>query len=124
MTSLPRANDVVVVLGTAPAAPSPGSRSAAELARALLEERLCACVSVVPGVVSHYWWNGALDESSECLLVIKTSAACVGALRKRLVELHPYEVPEVLELPVASGHEPYLRWVLGEVRGAGGGVDG
>lgn len=120
--ALPR--DVVVVLSTAPETAAAGKRSASELATALLQERLCACVNVVPGVVSHYWWNGALDTSRECLLVLKTTVANVDALRRRLVELHPYEVPEVLVLPVTDGHAPYLQWVAAEVRDARGGAAG
>lgn len=116
--------DVVVVLSTAPAEAEAGKRSATDLARMLLHERLCACVNVVPGVVSHFWWNGALDEARECLLVLKTTVAGAPALRRRLVELHPYEVPEVLELPVGSGHAPYLQWVAAEVRDTSEGARG
>jgi len=109
------ADDVVVVLSTAPPAACGDKRGAHELAAALLQERLCACVNVLPAVVSHYWWNGALDRADECLLVVKTTRARAPQLRERLVALHPYEVPEVLELEAKGGHVPYLDWVRAEV---------
>ena len=89
-----------------------GSDADAErLARALVERRLAACVNVVPRVVSHYRWKGALQRDEERLLVVKTRAERVGALRAALVELHPYEVPELVVLQVAAGHAPYLAWL-------------
>jgi periplasmic divalent cation tolerance protein len=89
-----------------------GSDADAErLARALVERRLAACVNVVPRVVSHYRWKGALQRDEERLLVVKTRAERVGALRAALVELHPYELPELVVLQVAAGHAPYLAWL-------------
>ncbi len=97
---------VVVALSTAP---SPAV--ARRLARTLVEERLCACVNVVPGVRSLYRWKGKLHDDHELLLVMKLAAARVPALKKRLLELHPYEMPELVVLGVAGGHAPYLSWV-------------
>lgn len=96
----------VVALSTAP---SP--EKAAELAKALVEERLAACVNVLPGVRSFYRWKGELCDDTEALCVIKTRADRVEALRRRLVELHPYEVPELVVLEVTAGHPPYLAWL-------------
>jgi len=110
-------DDVVVVLSTAPVAAAEGKRGAHELVEALLRERLCACGNVVPGVVSHYWWNGALERSSEALLVLKTTRGLSTRLRERLVALHPYEVPEALVLETNGGHAPYLDWVRSETSG-------
>jgi periplasmic divalent cation tolerance protein len=107
-------DDIVVVLSTAPARADGSKRGAHELAEALLRERLCACVNVVPGLVSHYWWQGALDRSDEALLVIKTTRSRVAELKDRLVSLHPYVLPEVLVLETAGGHLPYLVWVRRE----------
>jgi periplasmic divalent cation tolerance protein len=101
---------VSVVLVTAP-----DVEVAARVARALLDERLIACASILPGVRSLYRWEGALHDEAEVLLVLKTRAEVFEALRARLVELHPYQVPEVLGLDVVRGHQPYLDWVLGEV---------
>jgi periplasmic divalent cation tolerance protein len=89
-----------------------GSAEDAErLARALVERRLAACVSVVPGVVSIYRWKGAVEREEEHLLVIKTRTERLPALSEALVALHPYEVPELLALDVADGHPPYLAWL-------------
>ena len=101
-----------VVVLTALGAP----RDAERIARALVEERLAACVNVVPGVVSTYRWKGAVEQEPELLLVIKTIAPQVDALKARLLELHPYELPEVVVIPIAGGHAPYLAWIAEQVR--------
>lgn len=102
-------SDVLVVLVTAPSADQ-----AAALARALVEERLAACGNVLPGVRSIYRWEGEVREDAEALLVLKTTRARLEALRERVLALHPYEVPEVLALPVEAGSAAYLAWVAGE----------
>jgi periplasmic divalent cation tolerance protein len=83
------------------------------VARALVEERLAACVNRIPAVQSVYRWQGKVEQSAEELLVIKTRADLFAALEKRVRELHSYSVPEVIALPIVSGSETYLRW-LGE----------
>jgi periplasmic divalent cation tolerance protein len=98
--------DAMVVLVTAP-----GAEKAAELARVVVEERLAACGNVLPGVRSIYRWEGKVHDDAEALLVLKTTRARLPALRARILELHPYEVAEVLALPVEEGSERYLRWV-------------
>jgi periplasmic divalent cation tolerance protein len=95
----------LVALSTAPAS------VARALARALVRERLCACVNVVPGVGSVYRWKGRIQEERESLLVMKLAAASLPALRRRLSALHPYELPELVALPVAGGLPVYLAWV-------------
>ena len=87
------------------------AEDADRLARALVERRLAACVNVVPGVVSHYRWKGELLRDEERLLVIKTRAERMAALREALVELHPYELPELVAFEITSGSEPYLKWL-------------
>ena len=109
MSDGPESPDVRVVLCTAP-----DTACAERLARALVEERLAACVNVVPGVRSFYRWEGAVQEDGELLLVAKTRADRGAALAARLKELHPYDLPEVLELPAVGGSEPYLDWVRTE----------
>ncbi|MFT3917164.1 MAG: divalent-cation tolerance protein CutA [Anaeromyxobacteraceae bacterium] len=101
--------DVLVVLVTAP---SP--ERAAELARAVVEERLAACGNVVPGVRSIYRWEGKVVDEPEALLVLKTTRDRLDALQERVLALHPYEVPEVLALSVDAGAERYLGWVHAE----------
>lgn len=85
------------------------------MARSLVEAGLAACVNVVPGLTSFYLWEGALAEDGESLLVIKTTAAAVPALEEALADLHPYDVPEILSLPVDHGADAYVRWVTGSV---------
>ncbi len=95
----------------------PSTGVASGIARTLVDERLAACVNVVPAVRSIYRWQGAVHAETEVLAIIKTTAERVAAMRARLVELHPYDVPEVIELPVAGGHAAYLAWITGEVAG-------
>ena len=103
--------DVVVVLTTFPADPG-----AAQLfARTLVEERLAACVNVQPPMTSIYWWDDKVDEAQECQLTIKTAASRVQALITRIQDLHPYDVPEILVLPVADGSAAYVHWVSDSV---------
>jgi periplasmic divalent cation tolerance protein len=103
--------DVVVVLCTLP----PGDAASA-IARTLVEERLAACVNLLPDVRSIYAWQGELKDEREQLAIIKTTSDGFGALRDRLIALHPYEVPEVIALDVQDIHLPYLRWVRGQVQ--------
>jgi periplasmic divalent cation tolerance protein len=98
----------------------PDTATGESLGRALVEDRLAACASVVPGIVSVYRWEGVIQRDSEALVILKTTAARVEALRERIVALHPYEVPEVLAFPVVEGHGPYLRWVEEEVEAGDG----
>ena len=86
---------------------------AAALARTLVDERLAACVNVLPVMTSVYRWQGGLEQEREQQLVIKTARGRLPALEARLRQLHPYEVPEFLVLDVSGGSEAYLRW-LGE----------
>ena len=83
---------------------------AAAIARALVDERLAACVNILPPMTSTYRWKGAVEQEREQQLVIKTSRALVASLQARLIELHPYELPEFLVLD-ASGSTAYLRWI-------------
>jgi periplasmic divalent cation tolerance protein len=84
---------------------------AAGLARTLVEERLAACGNLVERIRSIYRWKGKIEDEGETLLVLKTTAAQFEALRQRIVELHSYDVPEVIALEIADGHKPYLDWL-------------
>jgi len=101
---------VMVALTTAPSA-EVGER----IGQSLVEERLAACANVVGGITSIFRWKGAIARESEVLIILKTTEGDMGALERRVVELHPYEVPEVIALPVEAGHAPYLDWVRAEV---------
>jgi periplasmic divalent cation tolerance protein len=103
-----QAREARVVLVT-----TPDETVARTLARALVEERLAACGNIVPAITSIFSWQGAVQQEAEALLVLKTSAERVEALRARVVELHPYDVPEVLSLAVDAGNQPYLDWLGG-----------
>jgi periplasmic divalent cation tolerance protein len=102
-------SEVRVVLMTAP-----DVETGEKLARALVEARLAACVNVVPGVRSIYRWQGEVQSEAEVLLVAKTRADRTAALTTRVRDLHPYDVPEVLELCAGGGHLAYLDWVRRE----------
>lgn len=80
-------------------------------ARRLVQEQLAACVNLLPPMVSIYRWQGSVEEATELQVLIKTTRACLGALRARVHELHPYDVPEFLVLPIADGGDTYLNWI-------------
>jgi periplasmic divalent cation tolerance protein len=102
---------VCVVLATAPS-----MEKGAELAKTLVDESLIACANLVPGLRSIYRWKGELCDEAEVLVVMKTRAERFAAVEARIRSLHVYEVPEILQLNVDAGHQPYLDWVLGSVR--------
>ncbi len=101
--------ETLVVLVTTPTA-----ERAAEIARALVTERLAACGNVIPALRSIYRWEGKIQDEAEALLVLKTTRARFEALRERVLALHPYQVPEVIALPVEAGSAPYLAWIAAE----------
>ncbi len=97
--------DYVTVFITAPV------DQAEAIARPLVDEQLVACVNLVPEIRSIYRWKGEVCVDGESLLVAKTRASLVEPLRARLVELHPYDVPELIAMPIIDGHAPYLDWI-------------
>ena len=102
----PSGSETVVILVTAPDA-----ATLEELGGRIVEERLAACLNIVPSIASVYRWQGRVERASEALAVIKTTSARAPALVARIRELHPYELPEVLTLPVAGGSRAYRDWV-------------
>lgn len=84
---------------------------AAKIGRALVEEGIAACANIVEGVRSIYRWKGEVCDDRECLMVVKTTAANFDAVEKIVRELHSYEVPEVIAIPIVNGSKPYLDWV-------------
>ncbi|MBI3096807.1 MAG: divalent-cation tolerance protein CutA [Planctomycetes bacterium] len=108
---LPDASPFAVVLITAPK-PAVARR----LARTILDERLAACVNVVPGVRSLYRWEGKICEDAEVLCIVKTRHALLDRLIERVRGLHPYSVPEVIVLPLVAGSAPYLAWMAAATR--------
>jgi periplasmic divalent cation tolerance protein len=98
--------DKIVVLSTCAT-----EEEAAKLARVLVEARVAACVTMVPGARSVYRWQGAVESAAECLLIIKSSRQLFEPLRMALEEAHPYDVPEVLAMPVVEGSANYMNWL-------------
>jgi periplasmic divalent cation tolerance protein len=94
----------------------PSAAVAESLVDALLTEGLIACGTITQPVTSIYRWQGETERASEVLVIMKTTDAAVPALMARVPELHPYDVPEILSLPVHHGHEPYVQWVRDSVR--------
>jgi len=89
-----------------------GSKEEANrLARVLVEEKLAACVNILPGVESLYWWKGEIESSKEWMLVVKTQGKMVNRVVKRVKEIHSYEVPEVIAVPIVEGNRDYLQWI-------------
>jgi periplasmic divalent cation tolerance protein len=93
----------------------PDRAAAMRLADALVERRLAACVNVLAGCDSVYRWKGAVERATEVPVLVKSTADAWPALEQAIRELHPYELPEILRLPVAAGLEAYLGWVAAEV---------
>lgn len=103
-------SSAVIVLTTVGA-----DTDATELARTLVEQRLVACVNIVAGVTSVYRWKQGVEQDDEQILVMKTTKDLLVALQARLRELHSYELPEFVVIPVSGGSEAYLDWLCGSV---------
>ena len=112
------ADSVTIALSTCP-----DENSAASIAATLVKEGLATCVNRIGPVRSTYVWDGRLHDEPEILLLMKTTAGRLPALEARLKELHPYELPELVALPVTGGNERYLDWVRSGVRGAAANPD-
>lgn len=106
---------VVVVVCT-----FPGQEVARQIGTLLVERQLAACVNLLPGAESIYAWQGEVHRDSEVLALIKTTAAGYPALQAALLDLHPYDVPEVIALPLAAGAPAYLDWVAAQCPGSPG----
>src|SRR5678816_939336 len=105
------AQNTFVILVTAP-----DVKAARKISQAVLKKRLAACANIIPKIESHYWWRGKLESSAEALIIFKSTKGRLAALEATVLENHPYETPEVIALPLASGNENYLRWVSDSVR--------
>ncbi len=88
------------------------------ISRVLLEQRKAACVNIVPGVNSLFWWQGSIDSARESLLVVKTKASLLDEIVAIVREIHSYDVPEIIALPIVGGNQDYLEWIEKEVEGA------
>lgn len=102
--------DKVIVLTTCST-----QADALRIARGLVEKRLAACVNIVPNIASIYRWQGAIEESAECMLVVKTAVGLLENLKEELPKMHPYELPELVAVTIVDGAEPYLNWLTAEL---------
>ncbi len=89
----------------------PDHDTAKQIAKVLVTQRLAACINILPGVESIYQWQGQLQCDQECLLIIKIHAAAYPAVEKAVLKLHPYELPEIVAVPLANGLPAYLAWI-------------
>lgn len=105
-------DDKIVILVT-----TGSEQEAHSIADRLLNQRKAACVNIVPGVDSLFWWQGKLDSASENLLIVKTKASLLPEIIRLVKELHSYTVPEIIALPIIGGNEDYLKWIDSEVKG-------
>jgi periplasmic divalent cation tolerance protein len=92
----------------------PSIVEAEQAGRALVERRLCACVNILPGMVSYYWWNGALERGEEAVMIIKTRASLSEQVSAAVKEMHSYSTPAILVLPIESVEQTYFDWMLAE----------
>jgi periplasmic divalent cation tolerance protein len=90
---------------------TPDLKTARRLAQSALKARLIACANIVPGVESHYWWQGKIERSAETLLILKTTQACLLKLEKLILAEHPYDTPEFIVLTLSRGNRRYLQWL-------------
>lgn len=100
-------NKVVVAFSTIDS-----EKEAKRIARALVEAKLVACVNILPKATSIYFWEEKVCEESEVVLMMKTKESCVADLKEAIEELHPYDVPELIVLPISDGLPSYLKWVV------------
>jgi len=94
---------------------TPSLRVARSLAQAALKSRLIACANILPGVESHYWWEGKITSGKEFLLLLKTGQNRLKRLERLILEKHPYNTPEFIALPVSRGSQSYLNWLADEL---------
>jgi periplasmic divalent cation tolerance protein len=86
--------------------------------RAIVERRLAACINILPGMISHYWWEGKVERGEEVVMIFKTRASLAEAVREAVKESHPYTTPAIVVLPVEGGDPDYLAWINAETEAA------
>lgn len=105
-------NKYILVLTTVP-----NKEVGRNIAKTLVEDRLAACVTISAACESHYWWQGKICEEPEYILFVKTKDILLRELKEKILKLHPYQVPEVIALPILRGHSKYLDWIDKETKG-------
>ena len=116
MSTTRTSNDYLAGSNSVAFVTTPDETIAKKLARGIIQEKLAACVNIIPKVTSIYEWEGALNEDSEVLLMIKTSTSKINELTEYVRKNHPYTVAEVISLPIENGNPPYLDWVAKSVK--------
>jgi periplasmic divalent cation tolerance protein len=106
-----KASSFYLVLVTAP-----NRKVARQLAAAALKSHLVACANLLPGIESHYWWNGKMESAAEVLILFKTIRAHLSKLEKLVLKNHPYDTPEFVAVPLSGGNHHYLEWLRQSVR--------
>jgi periplasmic divalent cation tolerance protein len=91
---------------------------AERIGKAVLERRLAACVNILPAMISHYWWQGTIERAEEVVMIIKTRASLAESVRAAVKEMHSYETPAILMLPIEGGEPGYLSWMMEETEEA------
>lgn len=104
-------NEYILVITTVP-----DEETADKIAKQLVESRLAACASISSPVSSLYWWDKKITQDKEFMLFIKTRTALYSALENKIRQIHPYQVPEIIALPIIQGFLPYLHWIDSETR--------
>jgi periplasmic divalent cation tolerance protein len=94
----------------------PSLVEAEQAGRALVERRLCACVNILPGMISHYWWEGKIDRGEEVVMFIKTRASLAEAAGRAVKEMHSYTTPAILVLPLETVDPAYHAWIMAETK--------
>jgi len=92
----------------------PSLVEAERVGRAVIEKRLAACVNILPGMISHYWWQGAIERGEEVVMIIKTRVSLAESVRAAVKEMHSYTTPAILFLPIEGGEPGYLDWLMKE----------
>jgi len=92
----------------------PSIVEAEQAGRSIVERRLAACVNILPGMISHYWWEGALERGEEVVMIFKTRASLAEQVGQAVKEMHSYTTPAILVLPIESVDQAYLGWILAE----------
>ena len=96
----------------------PSVVEAEQAGRAIVERRLAACVNILPGMISHYWWQGAVERGEEAVMIIKTRASLAEAVRQAVKDMHSYTTPAILVIPLESVDQAYLSWMMAETEQA------
>ena len=111
LTNMLAASDEIIVVIVTVSGPEEGHR----ISRAILTCRLAACVTVIPQIESMYWWEGKIVQEREAIMVCKTTKAQFEPLEQKIKDLHSYQVPEIIAVPLVNGSSQYIEWIKGEV---------